>query len=186
MLFNELPLDIYEIILQFLPFFDVHNLWQVNKEQTQLKEQTKERYQPDYTALVKFYKSLSIFKSVDVLDTTNIWCEGTIIGHQVYKNIINLKIRYSGYSSKWNEWMRADNGRLDMYGSQCYNGTNEPKVNNRVIYYHRNQWCNFIFISIDLPNNSITLQHRTVDPPITMTYIPIYLAPVSRRGILLF
>lgn len=181
----HIPLDIYETVLQFLPLFDVHNLWQINKEQIQLKSQTKERYHFDHATHTKFLRSLSIFKTIDVLDTTNRWCEATIIGHQIYKNVINIKVKYMGYSSNWNEWIRADNNRIAEHGSQCYNGTNEPKTNDRIIYYHRNRWRDLTFISIDRPNNSITLRYRSTDPPITITYIPTFIAPISRRAILM-
>lgn len=194
---NQIPSDITFTILKYLPVFDVHNLWQIDRALSHQKQNLKENYAKQqkyesYNKLKKFYKSIKIFSQVDVLDTTDTWCEAVITGHQLYRGTINLKIRYLGFSDRWNEWMRADNGRITEYGSKCYNKINgkPPQPNDHILYYHRNRWRQFRFVQFEAENEpeipvKIVLQKSEITPPIRLDYIEDYLAPVSRRSILL-
>lgn len=126
---NKIPSNITFTILTYLSVFDVHNLWKTNKKQSKQKKQLKEFYAKQqnyesYNTLKKFYNSIQIFGHVNVLDTTQTWCNAVIIGHQIYKGTINVKIRYIGFSDRCDEWMRVDNGRISEYGSKCNNKIN--------------------------------------------------------------
>lgn len=189
---NDLPLDIVYSIVTFLPIFDTHNFWQTTRTLASTKSQLKEHYARDnnystYQDLRDFYLSLKVFSSVDVLDTTYTWSEANIVGHQINKGAIYLKVRYLGYSTRWNEWIQADSGRIAKYGTLCYNGTNgDPTTNDRVIYYNRGRWREYRFVELTQdPTPQIVLQHKGTTPPIILPYIKAYIAPISRRGILL-
>lgn len=190
MFLTYLSTNILEHILIYLPIFDVHNLWQLNSSSHKLKKITKEQYAKyhgfnKYQELKKFYKSLDVFKVIDVLDTRNIWCEAYVIGHQVHNGVVNIKVKYLGYSDCWNEWLRADTGRITHNGAKCYTGKNELKCGHQVIYYYRNKWivCQFL----EFYNMSLVPMMRFVykGKERTGIYLKSYLAPVSRRNIIM-
>ncbi len=188
---TNLPLYIYSNILSFLPIFDIHNLWQVSKYSVLTKhklQNTIAKYNnfQTYTQLQEFYRSLQIFSLIDVLDTTYTWSEAFIIGQQCYKGTINIKVKYLGYTDNWIEWIRADGGRIAKHGSMCYNGQNEPRPDDRIIYYNRGHWldCRFIcFVNEPTAKSQIVIKYR--DTIFTFNYMKEYIAPVSRRGIIL-
>ena len=186
---RDLPVAVLAHILKYLPVFDIHNYWRTNvsisKTKCYLKELIAKCNDFDtYEQMQSFYRSIKLFGLIDVKDTENIWSEACIVGHQTYRGTINIKVKYLGFSDRWNEWLRADNGRVMPHGSKCYNGTNELQSNNRIIYYHRGHWLNGNFIALDTVKKEITFRHK--DVILTVPYIPEYLAPISRRGILLY
>lgn len=195
------PKDILLQIIEYLRPFDISNLSLTYKTlHTDIDEKMKDLYftqtykelYTNFRAMLKFLWSLRVFNKVDVYDTTGVWCEAVIIGHQIYKNSVQIKVKYLGYSSRWNEWMKADNGRVVPYSTKCYNGFNEPVLGNRVLYYYRHKWRTFTFLGYENSENDsnetfrkIVLQKKSDEPPIVASYIKDYIAPISRRGILI-
>lgn len=194
MLLTKIPTDVFANILAFLPIFDIHNFWQVSKKTSHLKPRYKEQITQHYNYLTynklqTFYRSLVPFAYIDVLDTTGIWSEAVVIGQQVYRGIINIKVKYLGYSDGWIEWLRADYDRIAPYGTRCYNGTNELFYNNRVIYYHYGQWKTYYFVALCStnsanPTNPVKIKLKKNGVVLTLRYIKEHLAPVSRKELM--
>lgn len=182
--------NLVQSVMICLSVFDWHNLVQVNKKMSKFKKTTKDRYAQycgykNYVLLYSFYRSLNVFKVIDVLDTRDVWCEAYIIGQQVYKNTINIKVKYMGYSDNWNEWLRADTGRIAENGKYTYTGKNELQRGNQFIYYYRNKWIVCIFLEFYKLSLVPMIKFKYKNRVCTGVHIKSYIAPVSRRNIIL-
>ena len=141
--------------------------------------------------MIDFFRGLQTFKLIDVLDTTNFWTEACIIGQQVYQQGINIKVKYLGFSDRWNEWIAADSNRIAPYGTKCYNGTNDPHPNNRILYYSTvtHRWKQYIFLGFENATNlsriELMFNHNNRDRFVTYEYNKVHIAPISKRNVIL-
>ena len=198
---NYFPYILIEHIINYLPLFDIINFWNCNKYIYRIKSNIEDiisnkYYFNNFKSLCEYYKyNIKIRRKIDVKDTLNDWLEGTIIAHQVHKGVIIIKVKYTGYSSRWNEWMRVDNLRVSGHGTKCYNGLNEPNVGNKILYNIFGHWKECIIKNFNHNKTKITLEYnrkyRTVPDVHSSTIVTVLydinsnIAPVSKRGILL-